>query len=113
MLVRMSQGAQAECVADAAEPVRSWLQYDLFPLGSLQEQVEPGAEAVTSDPVRSPDARRDAFAACASPFRCGVPLIRGIAREVDLHNIRAREDADGCRLRFASQDRRAAGGGRQ
>jgi integrase len=33
----------------------------------------------------------------ASPFHCGVPLIRGIVREVDLYNIRAREDADGCR----------------
>ena len=40
----------------------------------------------------------------------GLP---GIAREVGLHNIRVREDADGRRLRPAPRDRRAAGGDRQ
>ena len=34
-------------VADAAEPVRSRLRCYLLSLGSLQEQVEPGAEAET------------------------------------------------------------------
>jgi hypothetical protein len=57
MLVRMSQGAQAECVADAAKSVRSRLRSNLLPRGSLQEQVEPGAAAengsVTSEPARA------------------------------------------------------------
>jgi hypothetical protein len=41
MLVRMSERAPAQCVADAAESVRSQLQYSLLSLGSLQEPVEP------------------------------------------------------------------------
>jgi len=41
------------------------------------------------------------------------PLIRGIAREVGSHDIRARADADGRRLRPAPRDRRAAGGDHQ
>src|ERR1700730_3014078 len=32
-------------IADAAEPVRSRLRCHVLPPGSLQEQVEPGAEA--------------------------------------------------------------------
>jgi hypothetical protein len=41
-------------VADAAEPVRSRLRCYLLPLGSLQEQVEPGAAAERGTPSLSP-----------------------------------------------------------
>jgi hypothetical protein len=56
MLVRVSQRAQAECVADAAESLRSRLRCYLLPLGSLQKQVEPGAEAETDRRPLSPSA---------------------------------------------------------
>jgi hypothetical protein len=47
----------------------------------------------------APDARGDAFAAfLCIPLQCGLPLIPGIAREVGLHDIRAREDADRWRI---------------
>jgi hypothetical protein len=86
MLVRMSQGAQAQCFADAVAPVRSRLRCYLLSLGSLARTGGTGSRggdtSVTSEPVRAHLTRGvHSQRSCASPFQCGVPLIRGIARE--------------------------------
>jgi hypothetical protein len=60
----------------------------------------PWLKAPGGGSVRSVHAHR--------PLHGGVPPIRGIAREVGLYDIRAREDADGRRVRLAPRDRRAA-----